>query len=365
MKKTILFTITLILSFTCILSVYAENTNNTIFTVVKAQSFAAANNRQAVIDDLEIKAKESALKQAIENAETVGSSYTFEGALDIRIKKYVNPMEAERALELAKMSKQKNSRQLKHEVKKSFLNILLAQKELETEKKKLEFSKIRLDLAQARYSMNTITKQDLDSAQYNYDSKMIDAEAVREELLMLDINLKDQLGLAINGDPLVLDGIIERESFPETDIDKVVSSNIEVNVDVYSAAAKLEAAKKTMELTEELLKPGRVVYDDYLVNVEITTRDYEAALRNREMNIRNTYNELLNMKDSVELAEKYEELQLKMLDNAKTKYDKGQMSHETYITFEEQYLDAVFNKYKAICAFNVKKGEFINMTENN
>lgn len=359
MKKILIFAMILALVFTFTGMVSAENKSKSVLTVAEAQSIAAANNRQAAIDDLEIRAKETALKQAVENAATVASSYTFEGALNVRVTKYVKPMEAERALELAKMSKQKNARQLKQDIKDSFMKILLAQKELEAEIKKLEFSKSRLETTQARYVVGSTTQQDVDSAQYSYESKMNDVAGLEDRIKMLDVILKDQMGWPLDGDLLVLKGAIEPESVPEIDIEKVITDNIESDTDVYGAAGKLDAARKTMELTKELLKPGRLVYDDYLVDVEIALRDYETAKRNRERNIRNTYNDLLNLRDSIELAVKYEELQLKMLDSAKVKYEKGLMSKDEYTALEEKYLDAVFSKHKAICDYNIRNGEFL------
>lgn len=343
------------------LAAATENKDNGKLTLKEAQSVAAANNRQVKIDDLEIKAKESALKKAEENAAMTGEAYGTESVLNNRIRKEVAPMEAEAALEFARMSKGKQSDQLELDIKKSFLDVLLTQKELETEKIKLENAKLRLDMTKAKYSVSSITNQDVDLVQYELSNKTISVESIRDKLKILDIKLKDQMGLPLDGELLILEGVIEQESFREVDINKIAIKDMEKDVDVYLAAQKYYAAKKTMELTEALFKPGSDTYDNNAVALESALRDYEAAKVNRETAIRNGYNELLNLKDKAELSLIYEELQIKALDNAKIRFDKGLLSRDEYIASEENYLDAVFSKYKAICDFNIKNGEFFNL----
>jgi outer membrane protein TolC len=322
---------------------------------------AAANNRQVKIDDLEIKAKESALEKVKENAAMTGEAYGTESVLNNRIRKEVSPMEALAALEFAKMSKQKHSDQLELDIKKSFLDILLTQKELEIENKKLENAKLRLDITKARYSANSITKQDVDLVQYELSTKTNYVESLQDKLKTLDIKLKEQMGLPLEGDLLILEGVIEQESFREVDINKVAKMDMEKDPDVYLAAQNYYAANKTMELTKALFKSGSNTYDNNIVALEKASRDYEAAKVNRETAIRNGYNELLNLKDNVQLSLMYEDLQKKILDNTKIKYDKGLLSREELIASEEKYLDAVLSKYKAICDFNIKNGEFLNL----
>lgn len=65
------------------------------------------------------------------------------------------------------------------------------------------------------------------------------------------------------------------------------------------------------------------------------------------------------------LALKYEELQKKKLENAKTRYEAGQITREEYLSAEEGCLDAAYSKYRAICDFNIKYENFLNMVRTN
>lgn len=339
----------------------AETVDGAGLTLSDAQKEAEANSKQAVIDDLDIKAKEAGLNRAKSDAKLPISVYGNESIITERIRQQVKPIEAETSLELAKMTKEDNAGKLKRNIKSSFLYILLAQRELELANKKLGIAKERLEMTEARYSTNIITEQDLVSSQNDVFSKTIDVEGIKENLRILDMRLKDLMGLPLDGEMLVLEGTIELESFPEVDIEKVISTEVEKDIEVYSTAGKYYASKRTLELIEGLLKPGNETYDRYEIELAKATRDYESIKRNCEINIRNTFNDLLNLRDSVELAIKFEELQIKILDNAKIIYGKGLMSKEEYIASEEKYLDAVYSKYKAICDFNIKNAEFLNL----
>lgn len=322
---------------------------------------AELNNKQTIIDDLEIKAKESQLEQAKENAAMAGDTYGQVDVLNSRIRKEVKVMEAQAALEVAKMTKIDNLEQLLLNIRNVYNEILLEEHKLENEKQKLQIAKERLEIAKTKYSAEMITKNELDSVEYAYFSKTITVESVNDKIIVLDMKLKGLLDLPLWGERLVLTGNIVQDKFVEVDIDKVISANLEKGKDVYSVFCKYNAALRTMMLTEELFKPGNITYDSNKANLEAVRRDYEAAKRNREMSIRNTYNELLNMKDGVDLAIRYEELQKKKSDTAKVKYEKGQISKDAYLTVIEGYIDAIYDRYYKVHLFNVKSGEFLNI----
>jgi hypothetical protein len=172
------------------------------------------------------------------------------------------------------------------------------------------------------------------------------------------------MNLPFDTEQLNLRGVIELNKFTEVDINKAIADYQESNTTVLSAAGKYSAAEKMMEETEKFLREGSDLYDDNRVSLEAALRDYEAAKRNAEVDIRNAYSDLLNLRGKVELAVKYEELQMRKLDNARIKYDKGYVSKDVFMSSQEQYLEAVFSKYKAICDFNIKNSEFLNMIYN-
>jgi len=332
-------------------------------TIEKALEQAELHSRQAVIDDLEIIAKETAFRKAKKDADMEGDRSGSEDVINNRIKIQARAIEAEGDYEAAKLAKAEHTRQLKLDVTNTFYSILLAEKELEKETKKLEIKKERLAMAQAQYAAKNITIDDLEAVQYEIDMKTLEVDNINEKLKSLDMQMKNLLNLPFSGVSLKLKGTLTLERFIENDINKIANEYIEKDLSVYSAAYRYETAKKVMEETEKFLRKGSDLYDDNRVELESALRDYDAAKRNAEMNIRNIYNELLNLGDNVILAQKYEELMSKILESAKVKYDKGIISKDAYLTAEEQYIDSKYGVYKAIYDFNMKLYKFNSMTE--
>ena len=369
MKRFICLLLTTIILLSCTSVVFAETTDSEApvekaileITLTEAKSIAVQNSRQFSIDTLEIAAKEAAVKQAQEDADSVPGGIAPTTALRDRVTVQVKVREAETNLKLAKIAQKNNTIKLEADVEVTFYNVLLAQKELELELKKLDFVKERCEMAKSRYEAKTITKDDLEMAEYNLYSKNIEIEVIKDKIRMLDMKLKDQLGLPLDGDMLKLKGTIEAEKADEIDINKLVAQNIGINSSIYAAAERYAAAAKTMELTSELFKQGSETYDNNMVSMESALRDYEAEKRNREVEIRNTYNDLLNLVDSAQLAEMYEELLKKRLDNVKIKFEKGQVSREIYMDAEEAYENAVFDNIKAKCNLNIERLDFNNI----
>jgi len=361
MKRFVYILLVLIIMLTVTTGAAAQSSGNkTELTVEEAQKIALENSRQAIMDDLDIKAKEIALEQAKVDARLAGYRYGSENVTANRIKMDVNVFESEVRLEEAKRAKEDNAKKLKLDVKSTFLNILLTQKELEIETKKLEYARERLKMAQAKYAAKMITQDELDSAKYNAESKENMVKGVQSKLQTLDMQFKSLLNVPLGGEMLKLKGTIELEDFPALNINAVVIVNDDLDPNVFSAEKKYEAAQKTMELTEKMLRTGSPYYESNKINLDAAFRDYEAAVRNWEVSIRNAYNDLKNYWDSAALASKYEEIMRKKADNEKIKFEKGQINRDAYLSSEEQYLDALFSKYKAIVDFNIKKGEFLN-----
>lgn len=349
----------IITSISC--NVIAENKSIKQMSIDEAIEQALNNNRQIAIDDLNIKAKELAVKQARTNADMTGDTYGAERVLESRINKEVRITEAETALEIARRSKQDNIRQLKLDTYIAFQNILLKQKEIEIEQQRLAIVKERVVMTESKLKAKTITKEDLDAAQYDLYSKTLDIERLSKDLENLDMQLKDYLNLPFESDLLTLEGTISIEPIQNININKVVADNIDSSTDVYTAKGKYEAGKRVMELTAEVFKEGDEVYNNNKADYEIVLRGYETTKRNREVSIRNTYNDVLNKKANIDLASKFDSLMLKRFESATTRYNVGQINKETYLAAKDKCLEAELNKIKVICEFNKQKAKFDSM----
>lgn len=361
MKKIVFLAVVIVMIVSTAVNATAESADIKVLTLDEAIKLAVENNRQNVIDDLEIKVKESQLKQAQENADMTGDSYGAERVLESRIRKEVRIMEAQTALEVARLRKEDNRRRTALDVREVFYNILLAEKELDKEMQKLEIQKEKLEFARSRYNTGSLSAEALDEAEFRVISKSADVDNIREKIRTLELRLKILLNMDLDEELPEIKGEIKVELLKDMDIEKIADTRLQFDTSVYEAAGRYNAANRTMQLTEELFRAGQTTYDTNKSNLEKALRDYESALRNREVNIRNSYNDLLNMEDNLELADKYAGLCLKKLDVAKVRYDKGIIDKESYLSAKEAYLDALFSRERARFDYIIRKESFLSM----
>lgn len=357
MKKRfagLFLTLPLVFTLTTALAVEGD----LIFNIEGFQKYAVENSRQAVLDNLQIKAMESALEDAKEDAEFQSYSGTKIDMLNNAIKKEVAPLEAQANVEYARREKEKNVEGLKLDVYKATLDMLLVEKELETETEKLDISSERYSMFEARHREGKITDNDLSDAQYSFDTKKIDKDKTVKKLETANLELKRLLSLELDNEPLKIEEELVLADWEDVDLEEVIEEALKNNMDIYKKSKDLEAKQKTMEITEKYYKEGNFTYDDNKANLETAKIDFEDAKVSLEVDIRNKYNDLLTKKDKVELASKWLDIQKKKLDNAERKYQKGLISREELLGAKEKFLDAQYENFVAIRDFNIVKAEF-------
>lgn len=365
MKRIVCLTAAMILISSIASAALAETADKKALTLDEAKAMAVENNRQNEIDDLEIKVKEAQLKQAQEDAAMTGDSYGPARVLENRIRKEVRPMEAQTALEVARLRKEDNMRKTVVDVHEVFYSILLAEKEMEKEIQKLGILEEKLEFIKARYSAGSLSAEAVDEAEYRVVSKSAEIENIREKINLLEQKLKLLLNKDLDEELPDLAGVLKLELLPDVNLKKMIETRLHLDIGVFEAAGRYNAAYRTMQLTEELYRSGQPVYDTNKANLEKALRDYESALKNREVNFRNTYNELLNIRDNLELADKYIELCRKKLDSAKVRYDRGIIDREAYLSVREAYLDAQFSRERTVCDYMIKKEKFLYLVQQN
>ncbi|TYQ18062.1 UNVERIFIED_CONTAM: Outer membrane protein [Acetivibrio alkalicellulosi] len=374
MKKKLsglVLVIPIVLTLTTVIAVESD-----VFNIRKYQTMALENSRQGAIDDLEIKARESALEDAEHDAIFQGSPRTRNERYNSEIKRHVNPLKAKLELEYAKRSKDKNEENLKFNVYKATLDILLKEKELDLESKKLDILNEKYKMNEARHREGKITENDLFDSKFMVDTKIIDVDKVKKDLEALNLELKRLLNLNMDNslikveDKLVfepikrfnideeVDLVIVQNIEDRIDLEQIVKQSIENSLEFYKESENLNIQEKIMEITEKVYDKSFVTYNENKLNLEIAKISVEDLRTSIEVNVRNKYNDLLNQEDKVELALLWEEIQKKKLDAEEFKFEKGMISKEELLGAKESYIEAYYQKYVAICGYNIIKAEF-------
>jgi hypothetical protein len=322
------------------------------YTIGELQEIAVGNSRQALVDDVEIKKKEMAVR-------TVRSDIN---AMSDSILSVTKPMDVKLELEVAKRTRQDRLNQLKVDVYKACMNILLCSRKIEMREKKLSMAEKQLDMARARFDAAMVTRDDVDFTQYAVDSSKVDLANARDELDSLHLELKKLLNLELDASPIKIAGEIKQDDMIKADTDMILDRLYETETSVFRAAGKLEIARTAMGIAAKLYREGDLYYDNAVLDLEEAELDYSAAKTALEAKVKNAYNDMANRVDGLELAKKYTELTAKKLESVKIKYEKGTVSMEDYIKAEEALLDAELAGLSAIIEYNAARAVFVNIS---
>jgi len=361
MKKLVSF----VMIFTLLLSIKAVFADENILnlSIEDVQQQAVLNNKQIGLDDLNINAMISALSKAKDNAAKLGDAFGYEAVLNNKIIKEVDTMEATSNVEVATRVKMADIIDQKLNAYKVAMNLIELNKELNYEKQELSILQEKQKIAQAKMKLGTITENDLIDIEYSIDSKQNDIENVQAQMKTASLELKNILNLTLDDSTVTIKDELIYQPLDTIDIDKFISDAKESSVGIYQAEEKVKAEEKRMELTALYYKLGDNTFDNNAFSLETAKLDLETAQTNLEVDIKNKYNNLLNQKDKVEIADKYLKLIDKKLANLEVKFKKGIINNETLLAGKETDITAVYQKYLEIYNYNIQKEEFLNLID--
>ena len=129
MKKGLIILTTVILTIAVVSGVMASE-GIIKLSFLQALDTANQNDKQSLVDEYNIKAKESNLADKKEEADKQFAGGSLEQILNNEIAKEVAPMLAESDLEVAVLTKNENQRKLEAEVYKATQKVLLTKEKL-------------------------------------------------------------------------------------------------------------------------------------------------------------------------------------------------------------------------------------------
>ena len=364
MKKSIaiilllvtVFSINITYSFGADAGTSIENTTvymfdiNKEYTISELQQIALSNSRQAIADDMDIKKKEMAVRTVRNDSRSMNDS----------ILSVTKPLDVVLELDSAKKTKQDHLNQLNVDVYKAVMNIQLCEKEITLQEQKLANAEEQLSMANTRFKASTITQSDLDSAQYNADDKKVSLANTREKLGTLTLELKKLLNQPLDTKQIKIRGEIKQDEFEDIDVDYQLNNLFKTETSVCRASGKLDIAKTAMDIAQKLYNKGDLYYDNSALDLREAEYNFNSAKTALEVKVKNSYNDMVNMLDDLELARKYTALTVKKLDNLKIKYDKGTISKDDYMKAKEALLDAQYAELSSVVGFNGTRADFRN-----
>jgi hypothetical protein len=356
MKRIVFFVLLLVLSFSVL--AFAEEAI-TRFTYESALETAVKNSIQPALDDFNIKAKESALEKAKDDAIKGFIGGTNQQVVENNIMKKVAPLEAETALEVARREKADHERQLKADVYQEMMRVLLAQESVALKKQKFALTEEKLKIDRVQFQEGLIAEADITNEELALSVDKLDLVKAETQLKSNILDVKQRLHVELDDEnKIVFDYALNKVGTHYVlgffNLNRAIEKAAENDTGVYGRQKAVEHAQMKLELTKEYLKPGNSFFDQKEYEVEAAQKALYDTKTTLEVNIRNAYNDLLTALDALELANKKLDLENSRLNVLKTKLNAGIISRRDMIDTEISVVSKQQEVLQAICDFNVK-----------
>jgi len=357
----------LILVFATAVMVFAEEGILT-FTYETALEAAVENSNQPALDDYNIKARQSALEDAREEATKAFYGGTPQEVVERKIIKEVNPLVAETEVEIAQRQKQDNQEQMKSDVYIEMMRVLLSQESVDLKKERLLLVKEKFDIDMVKFKEGIVSEADISDEELSVSIEELELARMETAMKSDILNIKQKLHVDLSEENRIgfdysLQRIGSRYVIDSFNLDAAVEKALAADTDVYSDEKAVEAAEMRLEITSQHLKPGNDFYDQKVFELEKAKKELYDTKTNLEVSIRNAHNDLLTASDTLDLANRKYDLEQSRLSALKIKYDAGIISRSDMIDSEIRVLDARLEVLKAICDFNIKHEMLRNMVE--
>ena len=235
---------------------------------------------------------------------------------------------------------------IEYSVKNMIYSIFELEDNIELLNKSILKQENDVQIAEVKFSLNMITKNDLESVKSTLETSRLQLEGIKKSLETLKISLKQIMGFNVTEELLIKrPEYVERELTVE-DLEKTIEDSLETNNSVLSAKLQYQQkenqyilATKTSFMLRDDKKKAK---DDY--------SDAEFRLNNDinsiKENLRILYNQVKNKESEVKIAKEDLDRAKAQYEQAKVMFEVGLISKNSYFGSELAVISAE-NSYKS------------------
>ena len=235
---------------------------------------------------------------------------------------------------------------IEYSVKNMIYSIFELEDNIELLNKSILKQENDVQIAEVKFSLNMITKNDLESVKSTLETSRLQLESIKKSLETLKISLKKIMGFNVTEELLIKrPEYVERELTVE-DLEKTIEDSLETNNSVLSAKLQYQQkenqyilATKTSFMLRDDKKKAK---DDY--------SDAEFRLNNDinyiKENLRILYNQVKDKESEVKIAKEELNRARTQYEQAKVMFKVGLISKNSYLGSELSVMNAE-NSYKS------------------
>ena len=340
-----------ILTSVCAADLEATNVESGVFTLEEAIEYAIKNNSYLIDMEKNTDTQEELYDDAKTEYrkwknQTKNGGYSFEESIE-----YLNCWGY--SLELAKLQYEsflsnKNAAkfQVEYSVKSMIYNIFELEDSISLLEKTIEKQENDVKIAEVKYRLNMITETELDSAKTTLDSSKLQLESIKQSLASVKISIKQLMGYDVLKEISFEKPEYEVEELEIEDLESTINSSLETNVSALSSKIQYKQkennyilATKTSFFSKDEKKDAKKDYSDaeFRLNNEINSIKENMVI---------LYNQVKEKEKETDIAKEELDSADSQFEQAKTMYEVGLISKNTYDGYELSFINAE-NTYKS------------------
>ena len=329
--KSLVRLIVIVLTITLTLLITPNRTTNAVTSdklAIDLDEAIEAGIRDSIdikIINEKIKNAESRLSYADRIAGIKGNEswITDEERAENRRDVVLKPVQKKNILEVLKLQKAESIDSIKASITKSFYTYLLIQKQIINQEAATKRLEKKYEIVKAQVSLGVESKASLDSIELE-----LMTGAQKKRLLLRDsdnekINLNSLLSRPITQELRLNEKEIPVSDF-DIDIEEVINKRIKNSSQILAALNSKAEAKIEYDIinysSTKIIPDGVEQAEDKLLDA---TYNYESLLKEQESSILNEYNDLLNLRDDIDIKKYQLEISEMDLKKSQVQYDKG------------------------------------------
>ena len=292
----------------------------TVLSLDQAYARALESSAVAARSKLAVKQAELSADEAVETAKSIREEYV--NTWELAVAKYYSPDSARSALERTGMSDDLTSKSLRLSVTESYYNVLKAGAMLKAQQAGVKRAEEQLRTARAMFDAGMVAKTDVLAGEVAVSSARVSLASASKGLKMAKMSLNQLLGYELSRE-LSLSAGFTYTSLAVEDLDGIVSAAMEKRLDVKSASETVRLAERYRDISRQFFTPNVWKVRQAEINVESAALGYDLARQAAELEIRLSYEALLEADERYHLTQKTLEQANESLRLAQLRYEAG------------------------------------------
>ncbi len=245
--------------------------------------------------------------------------------------------------------------QVEYSVKNMIYSIFELEDTIELLTKTIEKQENDVQISEVKFSLNMITKTELESAKSTLETSRLQLETIKKNLESLKISLKQVMGIDVSGELLLERPKYIASELTVEDLDKTIENSLSTNSSVLSSKMQYKQKENQYILatkTSFMLKDDKKKAKDNFSDAEFRLNN---DINSVKENLRILYNQVKDKENEIKIASEELERAKVQFEQAKVMYEVGLISKNSYLGSDLALMNAE-STYKT----KIKEGNLLN-----